>query len=61
MTRPDNRAMILIAEKYGFVQQSITSGDDKNPLLLIKNFDEAENYNSPEYDITLSTPPAAED
>ena len=37
MTRPDNRAMILIAEKYGFVQQSITSGDDKNPLLLIKN------------------------
>jgi len=61
MTRPDNRAMILIAEKYGFVQQSITSGDDKNPLLLIKNFDKAENYNSPEYDITLSTPPAAED
>lgn len=61
MTRPDNRAMILIAEKHGFVQQSITSGDDKNPLLLIKNFDKAENYNSPEYDITLSTPPAAED
>jgi len=36
MTRTDNIKIISIAEKYGFVKQSINSGDAKNPLLLIK-------------------------
>jgi hypothetical protein len=35
MTTPNNISMICIAECYGFIAQSISSGDDLHSLLMI--------------------------
>jgi len=35
MTTPNNISMISIAEYYGFIAQSISSGDDLHSLLMI--------------------------
>jgi hypothetical protein len=35
MTTPNNISMIKIAEYYGFIAQSISSGDDLHSLLMI--------------------------